>query len=518
MSEKKVCDPAWWRLGWVPYVVLVLVAAAADLCFPVLQSSALRYLGVGASVGVLLFMTALLLLRRDFFRTEQLFLGGLALVGAAALLVCGSHVGWVAALTLPFFVLVFNPGRPIPLEEGAEYRTWWGYWRDQRRFSNAGKWRAILPTLISILVGIICFIAFLCIFASGNPVVQLVWDTITTWWNRIMEYLQISWDFWAHALVWAVGLVSFGIFTVQRMSRPLVQVPAAEASEETPAGRSMLPHLPLMVLLGVNLAFLIATSTDVAFLWFQRVPEGVSQTDYLYEGAASIVWASLLAVVLLVYLFRRRGSVRRTVVARGLGFVLVAQTFLLAVSVYVRLYNQIAQYAFTPKRILACEFMLLGVAGLVILLCYMCSKAGILRYTRLCAGCLGLLGLVFTINPPASLAGDLNLRYAASNPQWTFSTSDFKSGCFNVYDYLAFATYVYELEKQKCGDLNDEALDSSYRRSRVSFESRIKHAASMVEDRNRSWTLFTLRSCWDRPAAEYVLGRPIGEKKVEETH
>ena len=31
MSEKKVCDPAWWRLGWVPYVVLVLVAAAADL-------------------------------------------------------------------------------------------------------------------------------------------------------------------------------------------------------------------------------------------------------------------------------------------------------------------------------------------------------------------------------------------------------------------------------------------------------------------------------------------------------
>ena len=160
----------------------------------------------------------------------------------------------------------------------------------------------------------------------------------------------------------------------------------------------------------------------------------------------------------------------------------------------------------------------LGVAGLVILLCYMCSKAGILRYTRLCAGCLGLLGLVFTINPPASLAGDLNLRYAASNPQWAFSTSDFKSGCFNVYDNLAFATYVYELEKQKCGDLNDEALDTTYRRARVSFESRMKHAASMVEDRNRSWTLFTLRSCWDRPAAEYVLGRPIGEKKVEETH
>ncbi len=517
MSTKNISDPVWWRLGWVPFVVLVMVAAAADLCFPVLQSMGLAYLGVGSGLGVLLFMGAILLLRRDFYRGEQLFLAGLALVAAAGLLVSGSHAGWICALTLPFFVLVFNPGVPMPVEPEVQYRSWWSFWRDRRRNARGAWWRSILPGLISVLVGVVCFVAFLCIFASGNPVVQLVWETITTWWNRIMEYLQISWDFWVHAIIWVAGILTFGLFTVQRVARTVPPVPAVE-SELPAAGRSMLPHLPLMVLLGVNLAFLVATSTDIIYLWFGRMPEGVTKTDYLYEGATSIIWASVLAVALLVYFFRRRGSVRRTVVARGLGYVLVLQTFLLAVSVYVRLYNQIAEHSFTPTRILACEFMLMGVAGLVILLCYMRSRSGFLRYARLCIGCLGLLGLAFTIAPPAALSGDLNLRYVGSHPHWKFSLSDFRSGCFNVNDNLAFAAYVYAQEKKTNADLADVELSEVYENRRISFESRLKRAALDLEKREKSWTLFTLRSIWDRPAAEYILGRPIGEKKVEETH
>lgn len=517
MSDKKVCDPSWWRLGWVPYAVLVLVAAAADLCFPVLQTRGLEYLGAGSGLGVLLFMAALLMLRRDFYRSEQLFLGALALVGAAGLLVCGSHAGWICALTLQFFVIIFNPAPPQTVEPEVEYRSWWAFWRDRRRHARSDWWRSILPGLISVLVGVVCFVAFLCIFASGNPVVQMVWLTITSWWNSLMEYLQISWDFWVHVIVWVAGILGFGIFTVQRVTQSVIRVPEAVGGD-VPVGRSMLPHLPLTVLLGVNLAFLVATGTDIAFLWFRRVPEGVSQTDYLYEGATSIVWASVLAAGLLVYLFRRRGSVRRTVVARGLGFVLVVQTFLLAVSVYVRLYNQIEEYSFTPMRILAGEFMLLGVAGLLILLCYMCSRGGFLRYARRCVACLGLLGLVFTINPPASLAGDLNLRYVAEKPHWKFSTADFRSGCFNVYDNLAFAVYVYETEKKACAELPPECLAVTYDSDTKGFESRMKRAALVLEERSRTWTLFTLRSRWDRPAAEYVLGRPIGEIPVEPSH
>ena len=352
-------DPAWWRLGWVPCVVLMLVAAAADLCFPVLQMG-MQYMGVGSGLGVLLFMTALLLLRRDFSRREQVFLILLAVIAATGLLVCGSSVGWVLALTLPFSVIMVCPGREVPVEDDVEYRSWWGYWRAHRSKANLGIIRKVLPMLISIVVGVVCFVAFLCIFASGNPVVQMVWEWLVQWWNLFMSYLQITEDFWVHAIIWGLGVLAFGIFTVQRpLNRQFCKENAA-APEPVAAGSSMLPHLPFMVLLGVNLAFLISTATDVAFLWFHRVPEGISQTEYLYDGAESIIWAAVLAAVLLIYFFRRRGSVRRTVLARGLGYILLLQTLLLAGSVYVRLFYQIQQYAFTPLRILAAEFLLMG--------------------------------------------------------------------------------------------------------------------------------------------------------------
>ena len=107
MSEKKTCDPSWWRLGWIPYAVLPMVAAAADLCFPLIQSEGMQNLGIGAGIGVVLFIAAILILRRDFSRREQLFLGMLALVALLGLLVSGSHAVWAASLALPFFVIRF---------------------------------------------------------------------------------------------------------------------------------------------------------------------------------------------------------------------------------------------------------------------------------------------------------------------------------------------------------------------------------------------------------------------------
>lgn len=517
MSTKKVCDPTWWRLGWVPYVVLPLAAAAADLCFPLVTSEGFQYLGIGAGVGVILLMTAILLLRNDFTRREQVFLGMLALVSALSLLVSGSHIGWILSLTVPFSVIMFGPGKAAPVDKEVEYRNWWSFWRDRRGHIKGSFWRRILPTLISVLVGGICFIAFLCIFASGNPVVQLVWDFIVTWWNRIMAYLQISWDFWVHVMVWVAGVLAFALFTVRRPAENVENLPEVPQEVE-PTGHSLLPQLPLMVLLGVNLAFLVATSTDIAFLWFHRVPEGVSQTDYLYEGAVSITWASVLAAGLLIYFFRRRGSVRRTVVARSLGYVLVVQTLLLAISVYVRLYNQISTYGFTPNRVTAGEFMLIGVAGLVILLCYMSRSGSFRRYIRICIGTLGLLWLCFAISPPSALSGDLNLRYAGSHPEWKFSLEDFQRGRFSVQDNLAFALHVYELQKKVEADMSDVDFAEEYNRRLHSFESRLKVAALALERRGHSWLLFNLRDFWDRRAAEHILGRPLEDKNVDPVH
>lgn len=518
MSDKKICDPAWWRLGWMPYAVLPMVAAAADLCFPLTQSEGMESLGIGAGIGIVLFIGAILLLRRDFSLREQLFLVMLALVALLGLLVSGSHAVWAAALALPFFVIMFGCDKSVTRGENVEYRSWWGFWHERRHLVKGGFWRRTLPLFISVLVGIICFVGFLCIFASGNPVVQMVWESIATWWNFLMDYLQISWDFWWHALIWLAGILGFGLYTVQRPAAERTKLPEVPEDTAPASGSCMLPLLPLMVLLGVNLAFLVATGTDIAFLWFHRVPEGISQTTYLYEGADSIIWASVLAAGLLIYFFRRKGSVRRTVVARSLGYVLAGQTLLLAISVYVRLYNQIVAYSFTPRRILAVEFLLLGVAGLVILLFYMSRSGSFLRYARVCIGTLGLMALCLTISKPASLSGDLNLRYAAAHPEWKFSVDDFKHDCFVVQDNLAFALYVYERQKATNADSLDDELAVGYSFRMHQFEQRLKITALALEQRSRSWTLFNLRDYWDRRAAEYILGRPLGTPAVEPVH
>lgn len=46
----------------------------------------------------------------------------------------------------------------------------------------------------------------------------------------------------------------------------------------------------------------------------------------------------------------------------------------------------------------------------------------------------------------------------------------------------------------------------------------MKLAALALEKRSTSWTIFTLRDYWDRRAAEYILGRPIGSHAVEPVH
>ncbi len=489
-----VKDPSWWRLGCIPFIVLILVAVAADFARPALHGG-----GIAAGIGALLWIAAMLLLRRDFSKPEACFLGVLGLVSFAGLTVSGSLFNWVLAFLLPLFMLLIPRHQP---EASGHYRTWWGFWLARRKSGAQGRWawlRQILPTLITIFIGVALFVAFLCIFASGNPVVELVWETIRKWWNALVEWLELDWDFVWHLFAWFVGFVLFGFYTFARPGEPR-PLPAMPQPEVKP-GRSLLPHLPLVSLLGINLAFLIATGSDIAYLWFGRVPEGISRTVYLHDGAASITWASALASAILVFLFRRKGTARQGRVTRLLGYLLVLQTFLLAVSVYLRLFHQIADFGFTTRRIQAAEALLLGLDGLVILLCYMACSGAFWKYTRICLGSMLLLFVTFGVCPPTELAGDLNLRYAPQNPHWNFVASDFNRGRFIVKDNLAFALYV----RERLPEPNEL------------FSKRIESAAEDVESRAaaatwRNWNLSMQR---DIPAAEQILGRPICPKKVE---
>ncbi len=428
-------EPTWWRLGWVPFVVFVLAAAAADFLFPRIHG-----FGVGAAIGVLLGMGALMLLRRDFTRGEIMFLTLMSLVCCCGLLLNGSVLCWVAALAVPFAV-VQMPGKS-GAKSTSKYLNWWQFWFSHRIraevSSRAERIKKILPLLLSILIGVICFVFFLSIFALGNPVVELVWNAIADAWNSVVEFLNLNWEFCFQVFCWVGGVLWFGIYTMKRPEAK-APIPAAPVANK----HSILPYLAPSVLIGTNLAFLIASSTDVAFLWLHRVPEGISQTEYLYDGAASITWASVIAAVLLVALFRPSGTSRRSVLSRVAGYILLLQTFVLAASVYMRLYYQVEAYGYTARRVLASECMLMGIAGLVFLFIYMSRRERFWGLLRPIAAVALLLVLAFSISSPSQIAGDLNMRYASAHPHWKFTAKDFSFRAFSVEQNLDFAWFVY---------------------------------------------------------------------------
>lgn len=482
--SQETIDPTWWRMGAIPYIVLMLAAAAADLYWP-----RMGYIGIGAGIAGILFTSAIILLRKDLSKGEICFLCGLAGINCIALTVSGNPLNYLVGLIAPFFML--NMPSPLGTRETVEvkHRSWCGYWmaRREKQHTHGKKFcKLILPTLISVLLGAAMFITFLTIFAAGNPLVERIWQWIVTKWNELLTYLNISWDFMIHLLYWAVGIILFSIYARRRLYAPAIKRPAYKA----PAGTTLLPHLPLFTLIGINMAFLIATSTDIAYLWFNNIPEGISQTQYLHEGADSIIWASILASAVLIVLFRSTGIARQSAVAKGAAYLLIFQTFLLAASVYLRLYYQISDLGFTFRRILAGEFLLLGLVGLVVLLFYVASEGRFWRCAKVCMGTMLLLVIAGGIISPTRLASTLNMQYKDANPHWKFEAQDFCYGRFNAVSHLAFAEMIYRQSP-----------------SRFMAKELLLAAERIVEreEAYNGWLTVTLNHCEDLPVARRIL-------------
>lgn len=440
-------DPTWWRLSHgIPYICLLLVAASADFFCPLFCGHS-AYIGFGTALGTLLFAAALLLLRKDFTRGETVFLTLFALASAAGQAFSGSTACWIGMPIVCFVLLQLRQESDEPLQTG---RSWWGFWLARRPDAATAKafGSGCLPTVISIAVMLVLFFVFLAIFASGNPVVERAWELICEYWNKVLDFLHLDKSIWLHALTWIIGIASFGVFTLARNRVPRIPAKPAPAT----AGKNMLPQLPAFALLGINAAFGIATSTDIIFLWCRRIPEGISQTVYLHNGAQSIIIASVLAASLLLLLFTRNGSARRSLAAQVLGYLLVFQTALLAVSVFMRLYFQIEDFGFTYHRVLAGEFLLCGIPGIALLLSYMGSHNCFLHHLRIGFASVVLLFFLCNIQAPSGLAGDLNLCFLDSHPHWKFEHADFcgLDKRFEPADCLSFAARY-----MSTGDSND---------------------------------------------------------------
>ena len=128
----------------------------------------------------------------------------------------------------------------------------------------------------------------------------------------------------------------------------------------------------------------------------------------------------------------------------------------------------------------------------------------------------GLVLLALTqVNPPSSLAGDLNMRFGSvlgedgkPRVRWEFAVSDFRSRV-PVASNLTFALYTYDHCKNRLSESD-----------RADFRTMLRNAAENVESRANAEGWFPINWITQRdiPAAERILGHPITPKPVEVAH
>lgn len=401
----------------------------------------LQGLGIGTALAILLYTAAFLMLRTDISRKEQWFLGVMAVLNATAAglnLSPDSHYNLLVAMFLPLAVIFLPRKEGNGYVPGTRYVSWLEYrfFRMNQVRKAAQGLRGKLPLAASVAIGISLFLFFLSIFADGNPVIASVRTAMNELAVRYLSCLLPSREMFIHFLLWVLGSLSFGILTMHRRCAPF--------GEDRPIRpeKPWLPSLPVISLLFINLAFLVNNGTDISFLWSGKVPEGISQTGYLHEGADSLTLAAILSGLILLVMFRSSGAVRASKTGTVLGFILAVQTGLIAGSVAVRLYNQIEDFGFSPTRVTAGIYLLLGACFLGLLFAYMTGSGNWERYGVRC----GALSLVFLclggFRSPSQLSGDLNLMTMDSHPEWYFSDGDLSR--FEIRDNFSFAAAVYQ--------------------------------------------------------------------------
>ena len=461
-DPQSLLSPSWWRHGHIPLLVLIASGFAADFMFGTLEG-----LGIGTALGLLLYTAAFLALRTDLSRKEQVFLVFMAVLNAAAAganLTSFTQFNLLIGLGLPVVITFLPRKEGNSFDPAKRYVTWWGYkfFRMTQAKEAAANVLGKIPLAGSVAIGVILFLVFLSIFADGNPVVAAVRTAMNKWFWSYCSWLVPDMGTVADILLWCLGALAFGIAAMPR-SR-------SSFPEQHPVrpGSPWLPHLPAVSLLFINLAFLVNNGTDVAFLWRGSVPDGISQTAYLHDGADSIMLAAFLSALVLLVLFRPEGSVRASKTGIVLGFILAAQTGLLAASVGMRLYFQIKDFGFSPNRGTAGIYLLMGACFLYLLFRYMAGHGNWLRYGKLC-GATALVFLALTgLRSPSQLSGDLNLMTMDRQPDWYFSDGDLPR--FELRDNIPFAMAVY---RRLGGDTEAGANVYAMTREALHAESRI---------------------------------------------
>jgi hypothetical protein len=224
---------------------------------------------------------------------------------------------------------------------------------------RCGRWlRIALPAVVLLAL-------FGGVFASGN---RIFGDYLGRFGESFVKWVT-SFDFSAPRVFFWIFLATLGLVFIRprdgaavprSWARPLGEWHRSEASVAL--------WQSVLILAALNALFFAVNTIDVIYLWQRAaVPEGVDPKAYLHEGVNSLIAATVLAGVVLTFLFQQSANITQSDTLKALAFTWIAQNLVLIAGVFFRLKLYVEMQEMTEKRVYVACFLLLVTVGFAFL-------------------------------------------------------------------------------------------------------------------------------------------------------
>jgi Domain of unknown function (DUF4173) len=345
------------------------------------------FFGHQPGISVSLFLLAMVagvwwVQRRNLNSRHQALGVAIALIGALP--------ATVEASTLSLLIAIVAAGFSVLVLSGKAEAGWQGLLRQLARLFGLGPFQIIGDVLnasraadlarvrasgrgvllvwaMPLLLGLV----FLWLFAEANPLIgnvvaQIEWAVLT----RVLNPQRLI--FWGIVLVLVWPFLHLRLKA--RVSKAAVTVPHG-SSPASLADFFFSDASILRALILFNLLFAMQSAMDCVYLFNGfALPQGMTYAAYAHRGAYPLVITALLAAAFVLITLRDGGTAEKSPVLRGLLHIFVAQNILLVLSSVYRLKLYVETYSLTLLRLSAFIWMLLVIAGLVLIIIRMVQR------------------------------------------------------------------------------------------------------------------------------------------------
>lgn len=267
--------------------------------------------------------------------------------------------------------------------------------------------KLLIYTTIALIVGM-----FALLYATANPILTEFLSKLTLF---KIDWIILRNTFWYLLLFY--GLVEmYANKGIQRRNQTELALHETDFPSKTPE-EFQIAKVSLWALSGI---LLLMNIMDLIVLSTERLPEGISYSQFLHQGFNTLLVSLLLAIALILYFFRGalnfHESVKQLQTAAKQW---IYQNLLLSVVTGFKLFLYINEYGLTSKRIAVLLFLICAVVGLVLSFQRLNGPFRNLKILNRMALAAFVAAFLFSLIPYDLMISRYNLSYV-KNPDFNY--------------------------------------------------------------------------------------------------